>query len=319
MQNTIRIALFAALILSAGACRIEIDTLFDGEVLPQTENAVYTDNGRFYTTSADKIYEVTSDSGNLNYSLIAQGIMNGKACQFGGMTDRGNLLYAVCMQTEGLNSSGELVRIDPSNGQMDRVDFPVAQKIFHLNGMDFGPDGALYISNSGALLTGGTAIYRVNILSESPLRISHSAFLDASKLGEDFDDGGGLFPNGIRFEGNTMFFARGVKLVKTQLQDGGHGPLQEVYRTQGVAVIDDFTIVEGHIFLAQANLLGLIDPNGFPSKLVVTDLNGDVKGETKLPVIPSSTSARRDTIFGDESVIITSFFNGGLHRVTVDR
>ena len=313
----------ASMLLAIG-CQEDptIETVITSQVIPTSENGVYTDNGRFFVAGGDTIFEVLGGPDEFR----AVPLVKQETCIFGGLVDRGDLLFASCTHLDLLNldTRAELLRIDPRRGapSVERAVFPAGDVFVHPNGLEFGPDGALYVTNSAALLLGEPAIFRVEIVSESPLAIQISNFLDASTLEniENIEEGGGLFPNGLRFDGSTLYYSRGATLVKMQvLPDGSHGPMTVVYRTRDlISVIDDFDINNGNLYIAQTHSLGALDTNLFKSKLVVTDLRGRVRSELVLPFVPSSTAVRRNTLFGTNTVIATSVFQGGLYRITAD-
>ena len=76
--------------------------------------------------------------------------------------------------------------------------------------------------------------------------------------------------------------------------------------------MDDFAFLEDRIIMAEAAL------KASPGRVTVTDLNGRVKERVDLWFAASSIAARRNTIFGDAAVMVTSFFDGGLYSITID-
>jgi hypothetical protein len=131
------------------------------------------------------------------------------------------------------------------------------------------------------------------------------------------DNGGGSFPNGIRFHGDTMYLVRGVDMVAVPIDPSKRGPALHVAYTAGGAFpdIDDFDIADERLWLSQFNSLR---PFGLPgsSQLVVANLQGKVEFALDLPFVPSHAVVSVDTLFGPACIILTSFFDGGLYRVT---
>ena len=317
MKPSTRLGCALLAIAIAPACQVE--RLIGRDEMPVSENGVFTDDGRFFVAGGDTVYEVVGDATEVRPLTL----LRDDECAFGGLVDRGNLLYAVCTPTVQGIGAALLHRIDPSRRgtpDVQRIPVPgVERELAQLNGMDFGPDGSLYISNSFALLSRDPAVLRVSILEEDPLAIEAETFLEASELGPGFREGGGLFPNGIQIDGDTLYLSRGAELVRMELlSNGEHGPIEPVYTTGELAVVDDFDIVADRLVIAEANLLGLFGPGAFPSKLVVTDLDGTVEREVELSFLPSSTAVRLGGFFGPRAVIVTSFFGGGLYRVSFE-
>ena len=305
----------AAVARDAMASSPQVERLIDPKTMPISENGVYTDDGRFFVVGGTVLYEVLAQDGGFRaLELLHEG------CVMGGAVDRGNVLYIAC-EYEDPERKPELLRVDPADREAPRVrraDFPDTPTPVLLNGMEFGPDGALYITNSGALLSGAPALYRVKITSEDPLTIDVATFAEL----DDLD--GALAPNGIRFDDNMLYVSLGPSLVRMELRaDGTHGPSEEVYMSSS-GVVDDFDIANDRLYVACADsadvlavaALGSNTGSPFGSHVVVATLDGKVERELDLDVIPSSTAVRSETLFGAAPVIVTSYFNGGLYRVT---
>ena len=283
------------------------------EVIPISENGMATADGRFFVVGGHRLYEIAGGP----VAFRAEQLLD-ERCTLSGGVARGNVLYLACTGEDELNATASLLRVDPNRpGGLDvrRVDFPGTGNPILLNGMDFGPDGSLYISNTQALISGDPAVYRVQILREDPLTIEVSPFLDATILTEGVRGSGDIAPNGIRIEGDTMYFSRGFSLVKLSLRpDGSHGPPTLIYATDSLSGIDDFDLVEGRLFVAQVGLLDVALGSPVDSMLLTLNTNGRRLARRRLNFRPSST-----TVVADGALMITSYFGGGLYRIPADR
>ena len=321
-------------ILLSGACSYQVDTLIPGEEMAATENGVFTRDGRFFVAAESYIYEVIETSAGFEKVIRVTGEINGEPCTFNGLTNRGNILFGACMNSTGLldpESNSVLMRIDLSRHETsERIkSAPLGGGYnFFPNGMDFDRNGVLYISNSLALLGADAAILRVDILNEDNLVLNVSDWLSASSLAlcGDFGDGG-LFPNGVRIApayGNpaldTMYFARGFSVAKMDIIDGTHGEPRIIYQTDGIKIVDDIDVHDNYLGMAEANLPGLLNPDLIESKVVVIKAGGPDEGEhvesVNLDFLPSSVAYGEHTIFGEKALLVTSFFNGGVYRIT---
>ena len=281
--------------------------------IPIAENGMATADGRFFVAGGHGLYEITGGSAGFRAEPLLS-----ERCNLSGGVARGNLLYLACTGEGELSATASLIRVDPNGPtglDVRRAEFPGTGNPILLNGMDFGPDGSLYLSNTQALFTGDPAVYRVDILREAPLTIEVSPFLDVSILTEGVRGSGDVAPNGIRIEGDTMYLSRGFSLLKLALRpDGSHGPPAVIYATDSLSVIDDFDIAEGRIFVAQMGLLDLALGAPVDSMLLTLNLNGRTLNRRRLSFRPSST-----TVVADDALMITAYFGGGVYRIAADR
>lgn len=298
------------------AGKARLTTLVPPKQLGISENAVFNSEGRFFVAGGDGIYEIVRGEEPDTYAAVL--FAPNPGCSFGGLTARGARLYAPC--TNSVSFTGELIVFDPARSQplVSRAAI-VTESIAHFNGMAFGPDGALYLSNSLALDSVDPAVVRLEILEEEPLRFMQSAFIAASRSDGPADAGGGTTPNGIRFHEQTMFLVRGPDVVAVPVDLASpDAALSVVYTAQGtLPTIDDFDIGDGRMWLTEFGALSLLGVPG-ESRLVVTDLEGDRQFAMDLPFIASSTIVSLDPLFGQPCIIVTSFFDGGLYRVTFE-
>jgi hypothetical protein len=99
--------------------------------------------GRFFVVGGEGIYEIVG--GPTEYSPVL--IAPNPGCSFGGFAARGARLYASCTNTDTF--TGELIVYEPGRKAplVSRAAI-VTKSSAHFNGSAFGPDAALYLSNS---------------------------------------------------------------------------------------------------------------------------------------------------------------------------
>ena len=297
--------------------RAKLETLIPPTQLGPTENAVFIPDGRFFVVGAEGIYEITrSEAEPTTYS--APLFIENPGCLFGGITALDAKLYAACTDQESF--TGELIVYDPSKAEPLVGRAPIqSESLAHFNGMAFGPDGALYLSNSLAVDSADASVVRVEIQQEQPLQLTQRDFIVASRSAGPANVGGGSFPNGIRFHGDTMYLVRGADVVAVPVAAmQPDAPLDIVYTPAGVLqTIDDFDIADERMWLTQFSAFRAL---GLPgnSELVVTDLQGDSLFAMELPFVASSTVVSVAELFGPPCILVTSFFDGGLYRVTFE-
>jgi len=301
----------------------EVEELIAPELMPVSERAVYTDDGRFFVAGGEVLYEVVADGDGFEAIELLR-----EDCTLGGLIDHGNLLYAACVTAAASDNpfvpsltSVELLQIDPGgDGEPDvqRVDFG-ADPLPQLNGMEFGPDDALYVSNSTSSLLGGSAVFRVEITSEDPFSI------EVSELVAQSDDYAA--PNGLRVDDDELYFATGLTLARMLIDDDGTPGAPETLLTVGEnpltdGVVDDLDLGPDRIYIARVagpDVLALQaseEDHEYASQLVITDRDGTEIQALTLDFIPSGAVAPRAEPFGDDAIVVTSYFNGGLYRIT---
>jgi hypothetical protein len=280
--------------------------------------------------------------GRMEFETVTGSIST--ACAYSGLTSQGNTLYASCVSAtserpENLSDNAAIASLQrinleapvTSDAYLLKADLPSNSKQFLPNGMSFDRYGALYISNSFSLLTSDAAIYKVNIEITDQMVINSQPWLDSISLlltddGFEIKGEGGVFANGIQIASSladtavdTLYFARGLTLVKMDIIGTTHGAVSRVYKTDGIAVIDDFTIIGDKIALAEADVLSFLNIKKSEVKLIsiAAEDEGEVLGSTTVDFIPSSVSYAEQSIFNDNAFLVTSFYGGGLREITV--
>jgi hypothetical protein len=159
------------------------ETLISG--ITAAENQLFSAAGRLYVSGDDGVFELTRTSAGGPF--VATSLVHVDGCKFGGMSQRGATLYAVCYDGNDsyLYAAAETAR-------------PAFQNIFKLDGVllanGMASDGAsLYVS-----ATGQGAILRLPIDPNDPMHVTARAAFSG--------DTGGLLPNGLKIRDGLMYW-----------------------------------------------------------------------------------------------------------------
>ena len=300
--------------------RFTVEPLLSPERMPSSENGALTSSGRFFVAAAGPplYYILEVVRGPVRYETVT--IVEDTECVFGGLVASGDALYSVCTGT----GQGDAARSQLLHIAFDENDTPRVTRTFlegtpgltHYNGMEVGPDGSLYLSNSLAGFSQDPAVMRVRVRQTDPFVIEQTPYVQPDVLTARPNNGGLLFPNGLRILGDSLLLVRGVDVVEMPLLSTGTvQAVTPIYVGPGMPTIDDFTIAYGHMWLAIVNDWSVLSRTLAPSWLVVTDLEGTTERQIDLPFIPSSTTMTDGELFGPRALIVTSYFDGGLYRV----
>src|SRR5690606_2234643 len=204
-------------------------------VLVNTENAVFLDDGRYFVAGSAGIHEITPQVDTrpgcetdpvqgLSLCTVLPPELHGDTCLYTGMTTDGAQLYAACTVTGGsplgvlMPPKAALVRVRPEGDGYDIAVSYFKQPTWY-NGMAVVDDDTLLMSRS---LTGsitnaeGPAIDRVDITDEDTLALQVTPWLNASPTY--------LFPNGIQVENGYAYFIGGQNVFRIRIrQDGSAG------------------------------------------------------------------------------------------------
>lgn len=316
--HTISAALLIGL-LSPSLCAREV---VSPDLLTATENAVFTDDGRYFVAGSDGIHEIRSEpdancaqdsNSGLSVCLLVAPALDDESCIFRGMTTDGVYLYASCAVHPKNNTlipatRSALYRVLPGEDGVDELLIRDFEDVLVPNGMAVGTDGSLYLSDTNASLgiLKKTAIVKLTFIDESTLEFITEPWLPASALYS--------LPNGIQIDGDSLYFVGGHNLWKIKIRADGSASFPILkYHTHGVTkLMDDLVILPNEIAVAE---FGLINGLGF-NKIVFIKRRGfgfPKRIRTGLTQL-SSLAWEQGDLFTPGSFVGTSFLQGGLHE-----
>lgn len=225
-----------AIFLFSFAQWVSAQQIVSPQLIQGSENAVITDDGRYFVAAAAGLFEVSRDpmSGSgvcaqdvsgLHVCLRLQPTTeDGTPCMLTGLTSDGVDLYGSCSAfVDGdVNqiTGASLYRIRPEgNGGLETVvvkDYDVA---VWYNGMAMDDDGNLYMSASSAKFP-HASIVKVVFTNANNLEFSLSTWKMA--LGE-------YMPNGIQIEGSSMYYVGGHNIFKININTDGTAGAYKTY------------------------------------------------------------------------------------------
>jgi hypothetical protein len=142
------------------------------------------------------------------------------------------------------------------------------------------------------------------------LVFKHRAWLDNDILGD------GFAPNGVQIEGDVLYYVAGSNINKVRiLPDGRAGELRVHYEGPFLGIGDDFALKDGQIVLARVITPALValKPASFTGRA------SEYKTyDVPLEAVPSSVAYQPENpsagrVFPKDSLVVTSFFGGGLY------
>jgi hypothetical protein len=338
------------------ACDVQLTQVLLPADFETTERGAFTSDGRFWvigTRAAGRsdagswIAEITkTDSRYASTNVVAgtlegtsDGTLAGKPtgdpCLFSGMTVFALKLYAGCVALDGSRASffevdtqARTVRTEyfttcneePSKAPCEYVNI-------YPNGMGADASGRLYLGNTIAhapptlipTISNQGSRTLTQVVIEPPgdvptrLKFKHKDWFSGD-LRTD-----GIAPNGVQIEGNLLYYAAGTNINRMEIRaDGTPGDLAVHYAGPALSVIDDFVVHEGRMMIARA----------FPPALVAVDRAPAVGPAKEIATrdmgfdqVPSSLTYQRDipagnSLFPPGSLVMTSFFGGGLYVIT---
>lgn len=306
--------------------------VISSEVLIHTENAVLTDEGRYFVAGEHSdpnlgwgIYEVVKAASGFEVRQIVPGILEvgstRHSCWFHGLTSDGNYLYATAaVHLQGNPNKtdfGALFRILPQGaGVQVAIAHYGPQEVHGYNGMAVGLDGSLYMSNSFALTDGSNvAIYKVEILDADRFEIRIAPWLVASLLRD-------IGPNGIQIADETMFYASGKGLHRIAMGASDPRTVTPIYIPLNPNnVLDDLTIMpDGRIAVAELDFF--MNFNGFEgwgiNQIVTVDPSGGLLNKHATLTSPYTVSSlvySQGELFTNGKLVATSWFHGGIREI----
>jgi len=302
----------------------QAEEIVSAEVLVNTENAVFLEDGRYFVAGSAGIHEIKRESDarpnchldatrGLTVCTVLPPELQGDICLYTGMTTDGEQLYAACTVTNGslldvlFVPKAALVRIRPDGDGYDVSVSYFAEPTWY-NGMAMIDANTLLMSRS---LTGsitnfdGPAVDRVEIIEQPSLSLRVRPWLAASP--------NYLLPNGIQVDNGYAYFVGGQNVFRIRIRaDGSAGVPVLLYQTLLTHTFDDLTIVGDYLAIAEIAILNGLGANSivFVKKTGALFPTRVQTGMTQL----SSLAVDPGTFGSSGKLIATSFFQGGIHR-----
>jgi len=252
----------------------------------------------------------------------------GQSCRIAGLTANGYDLYAVCSRSRA-GVALSLIKVDiiagsvqaglftEENAQDDAgnsVRFSVAG--FMANGMAVDAQGRVYISNSLGFFS-RRPLYQV-IIDDSLSQGNQLSFIHRTWL-RKLD----IMPNGLQIDSNNqLFYVNGFGINKVEInEDGSAGESSPFFRTF-LAPLDDFAFLpNGGLVIAQIFPTGIIytnpaDEEGRATREKFQRLNYSPSSTALAPAQLIRADSSDDNTAEGRSVIVTTFFSGGLDLIT---
>lgn len=210
------------------------------------ENLHFTPDGRLFVSGGVNVYEVVRDGAGYAARPLAAA-----ECNFTGLAQRGNVLYATCFSGQlyaaALTASPALAPIHALAGMSAA------------NGTAVGPSGELYIVNGPAGGFPDPKIVRLEFNPADPFEVAAQ---------EDWLGSGLEFPNGLAVAGRTLYVTDGssefpglVKAIEI-LPDGSPGTPRTLATLPGI--LDDLSLVDDHLLVSgySNGTVALLGPDG---------------------------------------------------------
>lgn len=337
-------------------CDVTLNQVIPASDLESTERSAFTSDGRLFvigsraqdrSDAGQWLVEVTrNEHGGYATRNLVLGALEGTVdgtiggapagdpCVYSGMTVEGMRLYAGCLNEDGrvalieVDVSASTVRADyftTCNAEPSRA--PCEQVTFYPNGMAVDADGRIYASNTqahvmvlgelGISLEGSRTLTQIvlNATPEEPGRLSftHRDWFTTDIVND------GLAPNGVQIEGRQLYYVAGPNLNSVEIrEDGSAGTASLYYTGPALSLLDDFIVRDGRMALARVAPPGLValdraTPFQQPAELGTLPMDPGA--------IPSSISLQPDLpsgagLFAPGTLVVTSYFGGGLYEVT---
>jgi hypothetical protein len=340
-----------AVLAARGSSACELTELVPSAELGASERGAFTTAGRFFVIGTlpeptgdglswlleiDETTEGYATTRHVRGTLegTRDGTLGGEPvgapCTFSGMTVRGDVLYAGCYASDGRASLLELdtlartVRAGSFNTcNLEPAAQPCSDVLLYLNGMAVDGEGRLYATNMHAhgIGPGPTdySVLQIELLADTsvPARLPFvfRAFQPKDLLRD------GPAPNGIQVRDDVLYYVGGANINAVPIEaDGRAGPLRVYYRGPALSMIDDFTIGDGQMVLARAfpaNLGFLAAPTDGVARELATCQMPPLGMASSLT--PQNEAAEAAGVFPRGSLLVTSFFGGGLYALSPSR
>lgn len=256
--------------------------VIDIATIPDAENTLTTPDGRVFVSGGTGVFELHRSG-----DAYAATPINAAACNFTGLAQRGDVLYANCFD-------GRLyaTRLTASPMLQAIHDYALAAP----NGLAAGPDGALYLTNGPLATTAlpDAKIVRVLLDPADPFKVLRE---------EDWLANGLTAPNGIAIRGHEIYVTDS-SLIPPALgrieriligRDGLPGERQVIATLPSIA--DDLSVV-GEGLLVSLYVQGSVALIGFDGRILQqTDPLG--------LAFPSSVRLTHSPLFAPGDLLIT--------------
>ncbi len=248
---------------------VKIETLI--KLVPDAENAFFTDTGRLFVTDGTCICEITDRGTVTKLFTDTQGL-------FGGIAQSGKWLYVVhasikntlpSLDFNSLLASGDIVTILKAltdammNKEILRADISVAgPPVFESlcviegallpNGMAADVEGNLYVADQTFLPQGG--IIKFTITGDETPVVSQERWI--------YHKDGCLSPNGVAISGSTLYFTdfaltslKPAKVKKVEIINGKPGTIEVVHSALSFFDDLDIGVYKNRTYIAVADYL----------------------------------------------------------------
>ncbi len=315
--------IFLSCALMAFASTTVAEELVSADTISGSENAVITDSGRYFVAAEQGVFEVSrapgagcdQESSGLHVCKVLSPKIQGQPCFMTGMTTNGTDLYGACTlgnPQDPVASAFFLMKPGVDVGQLSMVESKNFTSPVWYNGMAVHSSGDIYMTASAHMFP-KAAIVKLQLDSSSDLSFTLSDW----KINTNE-----FMPNGIRIDGDTMYYVGGQQVYKIAINgDGSAGFPRQIYFAGLDRLMDDLAVVNGKVVVSEFPLLGaLLGIDGLgDSQLTLIDPNGGWWSRPSTintgSVIVSSLVGDPNGVVGDPgSIVATSYFDSGIHQ-----
>ena len=251
--------------------------------IEQAENIFFTDDGRLFVSGGTNVFEIKREGDGYAATPIFSGTGN-----FGGMTQRGDVLYVNCFTDSHLYAAR--LTATPTLAPIHDTGLGIP------NGMTAGPSGEIYIVN-GPIPTSGLPdpkIVRLTFDPADPMKVTEQT---------DWLTLTGNFPNGIARSGRTLFVANSTPILPTlgevlRIEIGDDG------MPESPSSIATFDSLPDDLSVAGDSLLVALYSNGYIAHLT---LDGELLAQTD-PLsfeFPSQVRVGQPPLFSADEILVT--------------
>ncbi|MFL0798389.1 MAG: hypothetical protein K6L73_12965 [Cellvibrionaceae bacterium] len=316
--------------------------LLNTEDIGKTENVVMTHEGRVFVASQRGVVEVIRTdflndgsqpgplANNCQYDSdrdfvichLADSLLKNGPCLLTGLTTDGTYLYSACTAIDTNDNlveeqGAELFRILPgkNRGTVASVERHILEQPEWYNGMAVDDNGYLYLSASRATYN-EAAIVRAKLPAHDEYFYPQfTAWLKKSNE---------TMPNGIQIDGSTLYYSTGRKIEAININSSGSAGIATTLYTAGyLSILDDIAITPNHIAITEVDGYNL---GHSENKIVLVEKEPSPAPQwcwfncvTQLTIPTGKVRAsslvydKRGLFYAPDTLIATSFFEGGLY------